>query len=201
MCSLHRHVRICIASGEGVVVGEDHVFGAVVAEGGSVVAADDGEGVEDVGGIGAGEAVEVKVEGVEAGAQVAALLLVPDEGRAVVAEVAGEGRHVVGAVGEAQDVVAHERAGRRVVELAVVVGGRDDLELLYCVPGQVSALNFLASDVVERHAVKVGQQVGCAFSIEAIFAWQKNWQSVAHSQRGERWRQSWCGRLLTLLCL
>ena len=32
------------------MVGEDHGFGAVVAEGGFVVAANDGEGVEDVGG-------------------------------------------------------------------------------------------------------------------------------------------------------
>ena len=84
------------------------MFGAVGAEGGFVVAADDGEGVEDVGGVCAGEAVEVEVEGVEAGAQVAAFFLVPDEGRAVVAEVAGEGGHVVGGVGEAEDVVADE---------------------------------------------------------------------------------------------
>lgn len=32
------------------MAGEGHGFGAVVAEGGFVVAADDGEGVEDVGG-------------------------------------------------------------------------------------------------------------------------------------------------------
>ena len=70
------------------------------------MAADDGEGVEDVGGVIAGKAVEVEVEGVEAGAQVAALFFVPDEGRAVAAEVAGEGGHVVGGVGEAEDVVA-----------------------------------------------------------------------------------------------
>ena len=38
-----------IAGGEGVAVGEDHFFGAVVAEGGFVVAANNGEGVEDVG--------------------------------------------------------------------------------------------------------------------------------------------------------
>ena len=43
-------VNVGVAGGEGVVVGEGHVFGAVVAEGGFVVAADDGEGVEDVGG-------------------------------------------------------------------------------------------------------------------------------------------------------
>ena len=47
---LGRYVNIRIAGGEGVVVGEDHGFGAVVAEGGFVVAADDGEVVEDVGG-------------------------------------------------------------------------------------------------------------------------------------------------------
>ena len=41
------------------------------------MAADDGEGVEDVGGVCAGEAVEVEVEGVEAGAEVAALLRRP----------------------------------------------------------------------------------------------------------------------------
>ena len=48
---LHGHVGVGVAGGEGVVVGEDHVFGAVGAEGGFVVAADDGEGVEDVGGV------------------------------------------------------------------------------------------------------------------------------------------------------
>ena len=106
------YLNIRVAGGEGVVVGEDHGFGAVVAEGGFVVAADNGEGVEDVGGVCAGEAVEVEVEGVEAGAQVAALFFVPDEGRAVVAEVEGEGGHVVGGVGEAQDVVADKGAGR-----------------------------------------------------------------------------------------
>ena len=47
---LDRYVDIGVAGVEGVVVGEDHVFGAVGAEGGFVVAADDGEGVEDVGG-------------------------------------------------------------------------------------------------------------------------------------------------------
>ena len=40
------HIRI--AAGEGVVVGEDHVFGAVLAEGGFVVASDEGKGAEDV---------------------------------------------------------------------------------------------------------------------------------------------------------
>ena len=69
-------------------MGGDHGFGAVVAEGGFVVA-DDGEGVGDAGGVCAGEAVEVEVEGVEAGAQVAGFLVALDDRRAVVAEVAG----------------------------------------------------------------------------------------------------------------
>ena len=71
------------------MVGEDHGFGAVVGEGGFVVATDDGEGVEGEGGVLAGEAVEVEVEGVEAGVQVAGFLVALDDRRAVVAEVAG----------------------------------------------------------------------------------------------------------------
>ena len=94
-----------------------------------VFAADDGEGAQDVGGVIAGEAVEVEVEGVEAGAEVAALLFVPAEGRAVVAEVAGERGQVVGGVGEAQHVVADQLAGGGAAERPVVVGGGDDGEL------------------------------------------------------------------------
>ena len=60
----------------------------------------------------------------------AAFLLVPDEGWAVVAEVAGEGFHVAGGVGEAEYVVADEFAGGRVSELPVVVVGCDDGDLL-----------------------------------------------------------------------
>ena len=76
-------------------------MGAVGTECGLVLALDDGEGAEDVGGVVAGDAVEVEVAGVEAGAEVAALFFIPNEGRAGVAEVAGERRHVVGGVGEA----------------------------------------------------------------------------------------------------
>ena len=84
---------------------QDQVAGAVAVEGFFVFAADYGEGVEDVAGVVAAQAVEVEVEGVEPGAQVAALLFVPDKGRAVMAEVAGEGRHVVGGVGQAKHVI------------------------------------------------------------------------------------------------
>ena len=128
-----------------------------MAEGGFVVAADDGEGVEDVGGVCAGEAVEVEVEGVEAGAQVAALFFVPDEGRAVVAEVAGEGGHVVGGVGEAEDVIADESCGRWCVPKACgrSLRGRDDGKLLDDVPVQCCALHFLSDNVVKGNAVKI----------------------------------------------
>ena len=47
---------------------------------------DDGEGAEDVAGFVPREAVEMEVECVEAGPQVPALLFVPDERRAGVAE-------------------------------------------------------------------------------------------------------------------
>ena len=110
-----------IPGGEGAHVGEDEVAGVVAAESGLVFAADDGEGAEDVGGVLAVKAVEVEVEGVEAGAQVAARFLVPAEGWAVVAEVAGEWRQVVGGVGEAQHMVADQLAGGGAAERPVVV--------------------------------------------------------------------------------
>ena len=129
------------------------------------MAADDREGVEDVGGVVAGEAVEVEVEGVEAGAQVAALFFVPDEGRAVVAEVAGEGGHVVGSVGEAEDVIADESAGGGVAERAVVVGRGDDRELFDDVPVHVSALSLLPRNEVQAMRSQVGNQTGTSKAV------------------------------------
>ena len=73
---LDRHLGFGVASGEGVHVGKDKGFGAVVAEGGLVLALDDGEGGEDVGGVVFGGAVAVEVEGVEVGPEMAALLFV-----------------------------------------------------------------------------------------------------------------------------
>ena len=52
--------------------------------------ADDWEDVEDVFGGVPRQAVEVEIEGVEADAEVAAFLFVPDEGLTVVAEVTGQ---------------------------------------------------------------------------------------------------------------
>ena len=68
--------------------------------------ADYGESVQHVLRVFFGQAVEVEVERVEAGSQVAAFFFVPDEGWAVVAEIPGEGGHVVGGIREMENVVA-----------------------------------------------------------------------------------------------
>ena len=87
---LQIYVGFGVAGLEGVHVGVDEVAGAVASIRGLVLAADDGEGAQDVAGILSRDAVEVEVEGVQAGAQVAALFFVPDEGRA--ARSPGRGR-------------------------------------------------------------------------------------------------------------
>ena len=53
-----------------------------------VVLADDGEGVEDVSGIVAGQAVEVEEQCIEPSQRVTAVVLVPRKGRAVITQVA-----------------------------------------------------------------------------------------------------------------
>ena len=167
-----------VAGGEGVHVGEDEVLGAVTAKGGLVLALDDGEGAEDVGGVVAVDAVEVEVAGVEAGAEVAAVFFIPDEGRAGVAEVAGERGQVVGGVGELEDVVADEGAGGGLAELAVVGVGGDDGELLDDEPSSNRcSLNLLASNKVERKAVQVCGPLDkqCGNAVE--FIWSKNLQA------------------------
>lgn len=62
-----------------------------MAENGFVLATDDGEGFEDVGGVFAGVALEMEGKGVATGAQVAVLFIVPNEGRDVVAPVSAVG--------------------------------------------------------------------------------------------------------------
>lgn len=99
-----RSVRLAGADGvgHGVVDGEDGFFGDVGAGlgdfaglvfdfgAGDVFAADDGKGVEDVGGVVAVEAVEVEEGGGEFRAEQEATLLVPAERRPVVAAVPRE---------------------------------------------------------------------------------------------------------------
>ena len=144
MRSLNCHHCFSVSGGEGVHVGEDEVAGAVVAEGGFVFTADDGEGVQHVLRVFLGQAVEVEVERVKSGAQVAAFLFVPDEGRAVVAEVFGEGLHIVGGIRETEHVLADEVAGGCRAECAVVVGGGDDGKLLNDIPVQMGSLSLLS---------------------------------------------------------
>ena len=118
------------------------------------MAADYGEGVQDVGSVLAGQAVEVEVECVETGSKVAALFGVPGKRRAVVAQVAGEGRHVVSGVGKAEHMVTDQTACRRLTEATVVVGGRYDGELLDNEPIQVLSLNFLSGDKVKCKGIE-----------------------------------------------
>lgn len=65
-----------------------------------VVAPGDGEGVQDVGGVILIEAVEDEVQGVQAGAEMAALLHVPAEGFALAPLGQGEVLQVSGGVAE-----------------------------------------------------------------------------------------------------
>ncbi len=100
-----RLVGAATAHGRGhfIVDFEDRRFGAILAMGGDVLALDDGEGLHDVLHIVAGDAVEVEVGGVEFAAQQEAPLLVPAEGRAVIAAIVGKGLQVPGGVGEFED--------------------------------------------------------------------------------------------------
>jgi hypothetical protein len=89
--------------GHGVVDLEDDALRPVFAVGLLVVLPHDGEGVEDVGGVVAGDAVEVKEGGVQLGAEEEAAGRVPAERRAVPPDVAGERLEVSGGVGQLED--------------------------------------------------------------------------------------------------
>jgi len=89
---LHRVVHI-----------EDHAFRRALAVPLFVDSADDGEGVQAEVDVVAKDAVEMEKRGVEFAAEVEASLLVPAEGRAVMAAIAGEGSKVPGGVDEFQD--------------------------------------------------------------------------------------------------
>ena len=148
--SLHRHHRLGIPVGEGVHVRQHEVPGAVGAERRLVLPPDDGEGAQDVVRVVVVEAVEVEIERVKAGAQVAALLIVPGERRPVVPQVTGE----LGRVRQPQHVVADEIARRRVAKPPFVVVGRDDRELLNDVPTDMCTLHFLPHNVIESETVE-----------------------------------------------
>jgi hypothetical protein len=88
--------------GEGGVAFEDEAAGAVLAELADFLVAEDGECVQDVGGVVGVEAVEVEEGRVELGAEDGAAFRVPAEGRAGVADVCREAHHVVRGKGQFQ---------------------------------------------------------------------------------------------------
>lgn len=126
-----------------------------------VVALHDGELVENVGRVVAADAVEVEHEGVEPGHSVAAIVLVPGEGIAFVAEILGHGAEVDGGVAEAEDLVADEVGNGPTSDGLLVLLRRYDRELFDDVQVQVLALDLLAGQVVEGEGVEVGEQQGC----------------------------------------
>ena len=98
----------------------------------------------------------MEVEGVQPGPEVAAFLLVPDKGRAVVAQVASEGDHVVGSVGEPEHVVTDDFTGGLNPEFPVVGLFSDDGSLFDYKPIQVLPLNLLSSNEVKHERIKTG---------------------------------------------
>ena len=97
-----------------------------MAEGGLVLALDDGEGGEDVGGGVSVEAVEVEVEGVEAGSKVATLFSSSQgKGGPWWPRSRAKGAMSWDGVGEAEDVVADEIGGGAVAEATEVCVGRE----------------------------------------------------------------------------
>lgn len=102
-------------------------------------------GVEDVTEFVTGEAIGAGVDRIELGAEMSAAVLVPGEGFAVIAEVAGEGRHGMAGVGEFQ----HTRDDGS--EIGVRVGGGwEDGELFEIEIGQGRAANLLPRCEIER---------------------------------------------------
>lgn len=120
-----------------------------------VVLVDDGEGVEDGGGLGFVEVVEVEVEGVELAAEMSASGFVPGEGGGVVAEVFGEGAHVLGRVGQFKDALANPRADVPPFEWGFVGGRGEDGELFDNEEVEVLTVDFLTGDVIEGERCEV----------------------------------------------
>ena len=100
-----RLVRFAAVHGllHGVVDFEDDPLGAVLAVRGHVLALDDGEGLHDVVHVVTRDAVEVEIGRVQLAAKEKATLLVPAEGRAVIAAVVCEGLQVPCGVRELKD--------------------------------------------------------------------------------------------------
>ena len=76
-------------------------------------------------------------------------------------------------------MVADKFAGRLLAEPPIVALGRYHRELLDDVPGEVSCLNLLTSNVVETEAVEIGKHLRRTFGIELGSGWDKDRQRVS----------------------
>ena len=93
---------------------------------GLVFLTDNGEGVEDVGRVFAGQAVEEEAKDTEPGPLMSSLILVPDKPRAIVTWIPSGRRHIVGSVGEvgnaADEFPGNAAANSPLVDFGVCVG-------------------------------------------------------------------------------
>ena len=100
--------------------------------------------VEDVAQLIASEAVEVRIEGIEFGAQQGAAFWVEDEGRFIVAEGFGPRLEVVAGVSEFED------AGTNKIDSVTVVGTRRKCwQLTHIIKTKVGTANFLSGNKVK----------------------------------------------------
>ena len=99
------HLGTWVSSGQCIHVCQDQVPRAVSTKLGLIFPLYDWECAQHVFCVIPGQSVEMEIEGVEAGAQMAALLIIPDERRAITAKVAGEWDHIVCGIGEPKHVV------------------------------------------------------------------------------------------------
>ena len=137
--------------GHLVVHGEDGVFGAVGAVSSLVLAFDDGEGVHDVVDVGAVDLIEVEVERVEFAAHEEAALVVPDEGRTVIADILREGLQIPCGVGEFQ----HTRGNK--IEQGLNIGMRRDYrELFDNEEIEIRTSQFLPNNEIKYETTHIG---------------------------------------------
>lgn len=94
------NLGVRIAGREGGHVAQDQVLGEIAPVGGNVLLAHNGEGIEHIGGGVPVEAVEHEVNRIQARPRMAAFVLIPGEGLALVSHIARERLHVVSGVGQ-----------------------------------------------------------------------------------------------------
>ena len=140
---------IHIACTVGVVVAKDEVTGAVFAViAGFVLSFDDGEGLEDLPRFAFGEAIQMKIQGVELAPQMQPPFFVPRKRRPGISEVVGKAFEIVGGVGEFQDTSSDEVREFHPMPVVLVAVGWDNGELLDIEVRQVLPADFLTGSIV-----------------------------------------------------